>query len=45
MRVALKDLGLDSLDVIYPGASTYSLASRARAVPLSRLLDDVRALG
>ena len=45
MRVAIQDLGLDSLDVIYPGASTYSLASRARAVPLSRLLDDVRALG
>jgi predicted AAA+ superfamily ATPase len=44
MRVALQDLRLDSLDVIYPGAKTYPLASRVRAVPLARLLDEIRPL-
>jgi predicted AAA+ superfamily ATPase len=41
MRIALADLKLDSLDVLYPGTRTYSLHHRVRAVPISRLLRDV----
>ena len=44
MRAALADLRLDSLDVLYPGDATYRLTERARAVPLRRLLEDVRPL-
>ncbi|MBS1153604.1 MAG: family ATPase [Myxococcaceae bacterium] len=42
MRSALEDLKLDSLEVIYPGKRTYSLHARVRAVPVSRLLQDIR---
>lgn len=45
MRAALTDLRLDSLDVLYPGNTTYRLAERVRAVPLGRLLEDVHPLG
>jgi len=41
MRVAQADLKLDSLDVIYPGPNTYRLDKRVRAVPISRLIDEV----
>lgn len=34
MKVALEDLRLDSLLVIYPGTKTYPLAEHIRAVPL-----------
>jgi uncharacterized protein len=44
MRTALTDLRLDSLDVIYPGDATYRIADRVRAVPLTRVLSDVRPL-
>jgi len=39
MRVALADLVLDTLYVVYPGARRYRLAERVEAVPLSALLD------
>lgn len=42
MRAAVVDLKLDSLEVLYPGKRTYSLDERVRAVPLGRLLTDVR---
>ncbi|HXV63767.1 MAG TPA: ATP-binding protein [Vicinamibacteria bacterium] len=42
MRVAIEDLHLDRLDVIYAGDATYPLAERIRAVALSDLH---RALG
>jgi len=43
MRSALTDLGLARLDVVHAGRETFPLASRVRAVALSRLLDDVAA--
>lgn len=42
MRSALEDLKLDSLDVLYPGTRTYSLQAKVRAVPVGRLLQDIR---
>lgn len=41
MRVAISDLGLARLDVVYEGTDTYQLDERIRAVPLSRVFDDV----
>jgi len=41
MQVAMEDLDLDSIDVIYPGDRAYTLGERIRAVPLRRLLDEV----
>jgi predicted AAA+ superfamily ATPase len=41
MKIALEDLKLDSLDVIYAGKETYPLSERVRAVPLSRVLQDI----
>jgi uncharacterized protein len=35
MRVALEDLQLDHLLVIYPGSRTYSLTERVKVVPLA----------
>lgn len=37
MRIALADLGLERIAVIYPGAKRYSLGDRVEAVPLSAL--------
>lgn len=44
MRVALQDLGLARLDVIYPGNETFPLADKVRAVGLARILEDLPAL-
>ena len=44
MVVALEDLRLDSIDVIYPGDATFPLGERIRAVGLDRL-GDVAPLG
>ncbi len=44
MRVALEDLGLERIDVIHAGDATFPLADRIRAVPLVRLLDDLKPL-
>lgn len=44
MRSALRDLRLDSLDVIYSGSTSYPLAERIRAVAASRILEDVEPL-
>ncbi len=38
MEIALQDLALDALYVVYPGPRRYRLAERAEAVPLSALL-------
>ena len=38
MRIALQDLGLDALYVVYPGERRYRLADRVEAVPLSALV-------
>lgn len=44
MHAALTDLRLDSLDVVCTSKSTYALAPRIRAIPLSRLGLDVAPL-
>jgi predicted AAA+ superfamily ATPase len=41
MKIALADLRLDRLDVIYDGPETYPLAPRIRAVPLSRVFEQL----
>lgn len=41
MHVALTDLRLDRLDVIYEGDETYPLEDRVRAVPITRIFSDV----
>ena len=38
MRIAFKDLRLDSLDVVHAGLETFPLAEGVRAIPLSRIL-------
>jgi predicted AAA+ superfamily ATPase len=38
MHVALADLGLDALYVVYPGAHRYPIGARVEAVPLAALL-------
>ena len=44
MRIALADLRLERLDVIHAGERSFPLADRVRAVPLARVLQDVRPL-
>lgn len=43
MEIALNDLHIDSLDIIYPGKQTFYLTKQIRAVGLSRLLIDVKS--
>ncbi len=38
MRIALADLKLDELHVVYPGAKRYTLAKRVEVVPLAELV-------
>jgi uncharacterized protein len=40
MRIAMEDLNLEQLVVLYPGSRTYDLDSRVRAVPLSIVASD-----
>ena len=37
MRIALEDLALDPLVVIYPGARAYPLSERVTVLPLAHL--------
>lgn len=39
MRIALDDLGLERLAVLYPGATRYPLGERVEAVPITALAD------
>jgi uncharacterized protein len=43
MDIALQDLSLDALYVIYPGTARYPLAERVEALPLAAALDLARA--
>jgi len=46
MRVALGDLRLEHLTVLYPGVRPYTLAERVTVVPLAALAEgDPEALG
>ena len=38
MRVAMQDLKLDALYVVYPGLHSYKLADKVKAVPLWAML-------
>ncbi|HUW61348.1 MAG TPA: ATP-binding protein [Candidatus Bathyarchaeia archaeon] len=38
MRIALADLKLDELNVVYPGEKRYSLAERATVIPLAEFI-------
>jgi hypothetical protein len=39
IRIAIEDLGLDRVAVVYPGAKRYSLSERVEAVPLETLAE------
>ena len=43
MHVALEDLQLDHLWVVYPGTRSYDLGERVSVVPLSTVVDRVRS--
>lgn len=40
IRIALDDLGLERIAVVYPGAKRYPIADRVEAVPLDDLVSD-----
>lgn len=44
MRIALNDLGLERLVVLYPGSQRFSLADRVEAAPFSATLDGMKGL-
>ena len=44
MHSALANLGLDRIDVVYPGRHTFPMGERIRAVALSRLFEDIEPL-
>ena len=44
MRVALRDLKLERLDVVYAGNETFALSHNVRALGLSRVLSDLEPL-
>lgn len=45
MGIALADLKLDQLTVVYPGSRRYRLADRIEVVPLVELANDAARLG
>jgi len=44
MRIALKDLRLQRLDVIHAGDDTFPMAPKIRAVAAHRILQDIEPL-
>ena len=44
MRIALDDLKLDRIAVVYPGAKRFPLAERVEAVPLDALVEGMNGL-
>ena len=44
MRIALDDLKLERIAVVYPGAKRFPLADRVEAVPLDALVDGMKGL-
>ncbi|MCK5801159.1 MAG: ATP-binding protein [Deltaproteobacteria bacterium] len=44
MTIAMADLGLERLDVVYPGADTFPIGEGIRALGLPRLLADLEPL-
>jgi len=45
MRIAIQDLGLDALYVVYPGTRRYALAQGVQALPLEALLPAISPRG
>lgn len=45
IRIAIEDLGLDRVAVIYPGAKRFALTERVEAVPLNTLAEPGRLFG
>ena len=45
MHSAIFDLGLDSLDVVYPGELTFELGNRIRALSVLHLEDELEPVG
>ena len=45
MHVALKDLNLNRLYVIYPGEKSWPLHEKVQALPLSQIDDEIVAHG
>jgi predicted AAA+ superfamily ATPase len=41
MRIALHDLGLKRIYVVYPGEKAYALSEKIHAIPLHRIFTDV----
>ena len=39
MRIALADLKLDQLFVLYPGDKSYSLAKKVEVIPLAKFVN------
>jgi len=39
MRIALTDLKLDRLFVLYPGEKTYSLSKKVEVIPLAKFVN------
>jgi hypothetical protein len=44
MRVALVDLNLERLVMLYPGTRRYAIEDRVEAIPLAAVADDADAL-
>lgn len=44
MRIALEDLNLERIAVVYPGTKRYPLAERVEVVPLEALVDGIEGL-
>ena len=42
--IALEDLRLDGIDVIHAGRHSFPLGDRIRAIPLSRIVEDLEPL-
>lgn len=42
MRIAIQDLGLDRLDIVYPGKDCFPLGDNIRAVGLPELVQAAR---
>ena len=45
MRVALEDLGLKRLLVVYPGSQSYALDERTMVIPLERIWPELPIRG
>lgn len=44
IRIALEDLKLEQIAVVYPGTRRYSLHERVNAIPLAALTDGTKGL-